>query len=374
MRRHEQTNKQKLVKRSSRSEDDKLESGSSTGGSSQSQKSDDLLELNKSPSFRKQKQTEICKYQKRDESLPEILAKLASVDRFPITRIVNCEFIRAACAKMGLKLPKCERTVMKLIKKQFNVTRQEVIADIRKQLQNGGRFSVSLDEWTSVANIRYMNVNVHSGQDFYNLGLAEMGEGSYPADRCLDLLREKLAEFEVSLGNHVVGIVSDGATVMKKMGRLSGNVHQLCYTHAIHLAVCDIIYKKAAAMPDTELDDEELPDPDTQEQETLDVIPSSLALADAFDEDVDENMNTTGDVSDDPDTEDEIGDETDEDEEEQEGGGGGRHGDDGNAMFEEVFETAEVELAQSLSPVIKRVRDTVRKFKKSAKKTASLRK
>ena len=34
-------------------------------------------------------------------------------------------------------------------------------------------------------------------------------------------------------------------SVMTKMGKLLPIIHQLCHAHGIHLAVCDVLYKKA---------------------------------------------------------------------------------------------------------------------------------
>ena len=52
----------------------------------------------------------------------------------------------------------------------------------------------------------------------------------------------RLREFDILLNDDVVALVTDGASVMKKMGTLSKQLHQLCYAHAIHLAVCEILY------------------------------------------------------------------------------------------------------------------------------------
>ena len=41
----------------------------------------------------------------------------------------------------------------------------------------------------------------------------------------------------------VVNIVSDGASVMKKLSKIFQLNHQLCYAHSVHLAVCDVSYK-----------------------------------------------------------------------------------------------------------------------------------
>ena len=37
--------------------------------------------------------------------------------------------------------------------------------------------------------------------------------------------------------------------VMKKMGRQFLSVHQLCFAHGIHLAVCEVMYKKPKKKP-----------------------------------------------------------------------------------------------------------------------------
>ena len=41
----------------------------------------------------------------------------------------------------------------------------------------------------------------------------------------------------------VVSIVSDGASVMKKLSKISQPNYQLCYAHGMHLGVCDVLYK-----------------------------------------------------------------------------------------------------------------------------------
>ena len=51
-----------------------------------------------------------------------------------------------------------------------------------------------------------------------------------------------LGKFGVLLNDDIVALVTDGASVMIKMGKLSKPLHQLCYAHAIHLAVCEILY------------------------------------------------------------------------------------------------------------------------------------
>lgn len=41
----------------------------------------------------------------------------------------------------------------------------------------------------------------------------------------------------------MVACVTDGASVMVKLGKLINCEYHLCYAHGMHLAVCDVLYK-----------------------------------------------------------------------------------------------------------------------------------
>ena len=66
-------------------------------------------------------------------------------------------------------------------------------------------------------------------------------DGAMPAEKAVEAVQNKLSEFGLDLEKHVVACVTDGASVMVKFGSWH---HQLCYAHGIHLAVCDILYRK----------------------------------------------------------------------------------------------------------------------------------
>ena len=71
------------------------------------------------------------------------------------------------------------------------------------------------------------------------------------AECCLDLIKKRLEDFGLSLQDHIVGMVTDSASVMIKTGRLSGIIHQVCHSHGLHLAVCDVLYKKCRNIENT---------------------------------------------------------------------------------------------------------------------------
>jgi hypothetical protein len=68
--------------------------------------------------------------------------------------------------------------------------------------------------------------------------------GSLTSERSLELVAKKLDMYGLTLENDIICIITDGASVMTKMGRLSPTYHQLCFAHGVQLAVLDILYKR----------------------------------------------------------------------------------------------------------------------------------
>ncbi len=121
--------------------------------------------------------------------------------------------------------------------------KKQVLNEISQHILDSKTFSLTLDEWTSIKNRRYMNINVHtSDTKFWNLGLCRI-YGSMPADKCLIIIENKLKEFGISLKS-IISITTDGASVMKKTVKLTDANHQLCLAHGIQLAVIQVLYNK----------------------------------------------------------------------------------------------------------------------------------
>lgn len=95
----------------------------------------------------------------------------------------------------------------------------------------GHEFSITINEWTSKGNRRYLNISVHQLEKDFNSGLAPISS-TRNARTMLKLFCEKLKTFNVDLSTDTVASTNDGAAVMKKSA-----INQLCYSHAIHLAV-----------------------------------------------------------------------------------------------------------------------------------------
>ena len=132
---------------------------------------------------------------------------------------------------------------MNLIHSEYHDIKKDVKAEIEIKVKANTRFSVPMDEYTSLRCQRYMNFNLHGQNEVINLGLIRMLESS-DAEKILQLSEKQLADFGITnVQTSLVSIVFDGASVIKKLGKISQLNHQLCYGHGVHLAVFDILYK-----------------------------------------------------------------------------------------------------------------------------------
>ena len=141
-------------------------------------------------------------------------------------------------------MPKSRNTVRTLVMQYGKKVRQVVVNEMLRAKSNGKKFSLTFDEWSSIANRRYMNVNVHGVVGtVWSLGLVCVS-GSMPSAKCIQLVENKLKENGLSLQNDIVCITTDGASLMTKVGKSIAAFHQLCYAHGVQLGILDVMYKK----------------------------------------------------------------------------------------------------------------------------------
>ena len=114
---------------------------------------------------------------------------------------------------------------------------------MQQSLKSGKRFSLSLDEYSSPKHKRYLNINVHQDKDkYWNFGMIAIG-GCMTAGKIVEEVQNKLSVLTLSLSRHIA-LATEGASAMAKLRQCVDCEHQLCYTHTIHLAVCDALYKQ----------------------------------------------------------------------------------------------------------------------------------
>lgn len=183
---------------------------------------------------------------KYDNSLSATIARMVSCDGLSFRVFITSSDIRRGLEAQGFSpLPKSQETIKAMVIKHGMIVKGVVRDEMAKLKKEGERFSLTFDEWTSTRNRRYMNINVHAtGGKFWSLGMVRV-HGSMPAEKCVELLKNKLSQFELSLDDDIVAITTDGASVMRKVGSLIAPEQQLCYAHGIQLAVLDVLYKRS---------------------------------------------------------------------------------------------------------------------------------
>ncbi|GFT97947.1 uncharacterized protein NPIL_447261 [Nephila pilipes] len=95
--------------------------------------------------------------------------------------------------------------------------------------------------------------------------------GSFSAENCVKAVETKLKEFGIITEKHIVACVTDGASMMVKFGKIMSCENHLCYAHAIHLAVCDVLYNKQIDLGENivEIEDKSHEEEDNDESEEL---------------------------------------------------------------------------------------------------------
>lgn len=264
---------------------------------------------------------------KKSDNLPEILSRMIAKDGLSIHTICNSSDIRAGLVARGfLNVPKSRNTIRKMVIDFGLEVKKYVIKTIVTKIASGQRFSLTFDEWTSTQNRRFMNLNVHeAGKYFWNLGLVRVF-GSMPAEKCIYLLKMRLIDFEIKLDKNIVGATTDGPNVMKKVGKLLPIIQQLCFAHAIQLAIISVLYSTSIQSDLYEIEEDNLQiDNDEEIDEPIEVL-----------------NNSDDDSDDDPDQ-------------------------DGFLIQNET--SAEIDIAhEMIGPVIKKVRKIVLLFKRSPTK------
>lgn len=189
-------------------------------------------------------QPSIAKFCKpKEPTEKEILADLAAIDRISFATLAKSKQLHHGWNKQGLQMPTSPTGVRNVVVGYAKEKKQTLTQVLTALSQQNVRFSLSLDEYTSIKNRRYMNINVHSDSGrFYGLGVVRI-HGSLKAEDVYECVQSRVKEFGLDLDRDIVATTTDGAALMLKFGRLTSAQHQVCHAHGLHLSVSDILYK-----------------------------------------------------------------------------------------------------------------------------------
>lgn len=199
--------------------------------------------------------TKYLKIEKKD-TLSEILARMTARDGLPFSIIcTSIEIRKGLSARNFNDIPVSPNTIRNMVIEYGKKIQSLLVIKLNDMKKNGHKFSLTFDEWTSLKNRRYLNINIHfKNNEFENLGLVRV-YGCLPAEKCIELVDQKLKEYGLSISKDIVCITTDGAAIMTKVGRLIEAEQQLCYSHGIHLAVIDVLYNKSIIEQHEEYED-----------------------------------------------------------------------------------------------------------------------
>lgn len=182
------------------------------------------------------------------ETLDRFISRMDSVDGIPFVRFTISKDIRSGLEARGFdKIPRSPNSIRKRVLDYTFYVQEEIRKDIA-ELRVKFKLSLSLDEWSSISNRRYLNINVHANGRVINLGLHRI-TGSAKTNKILQLLIDVLADYGLELKRDIISITTDAATVMTCLGKMVGTNQQLCYAHGLHLAVTDNLFKKKRKGP-----------------------------------------------------------------------------------------------------------------------------
>lgn len=150
------------------------------------------------------------------EPLEKVLARMSAIDGVPFRKFCMSKDHRLGLQARGYEnLPKSPTTIAAKVMKYAEEMRSQMVERIIK-LTESSLPGIVIDEWTSMANRRYLNVCVTFQEKVFNLGMFRL-VGTQPAEKLYECLRGILEEHGVQL-DMIAGITTDGAAVMKKMG------------------------------------------------------------------------------------------------------------------------------------------------------------
>jgi hypothetical protein len=106
-------------------------------------------------------QTSMTAFVKTMYNREELIARLAAQDRISFNMLATSNRFRYLFQGRTFKLPQSHSTVRRIVMEEGVRVKEELKAEIALIKANDRKFSITLDEWTSTRNRRYMNVNVH---------------------------------------------------------------------------------------------------------------------------------------------------------------------------------------------------------------------
>ena len=150
--------------------------------------------------------------------------------------------LKEAFNQFGWIMPSSNSTITNIILNEALEKEKEISRLLKKKYQNGYRFTAVIDEWTSIANTRFMSVVLNDSEESFSLGIIKLNDSS-TTENLRKAFLSHLDKFYLDI-SMIVAVVCDGANVMLKLQSTLESQTIICLAHGIHLAVCDTFVSK----------------------------------------------------------------------------------------------------------------------------------
>lgn len=179
------------------------------------------------------------------EGVEVILAKLVTVDDFPLSSVIRSDFVREVLAAKALTLPNHPDELALILLKHADHLRSKAMEELADLARIHMKFSLSLSEWQSAAGARYFGVNCHGhGGMSYSLGMIRI-HPEMKASAIWSAVQRKIGQFGLNAERDIVGATTDQIS-------LGASHPQLCLAHGIHQAVLKVLYRVSREKEDEE--------------------------------------------------------------------------------------------------------------------------
>ena len=150
----------------------------------------------------------------------------------------------------GRLVPKFPTTIQAWVMQVGAEVKSTFVTEIQNMLSRGLKFSTVSDEWSSLANRRYMSITLRAPEKFkYGSNLLCLGlhriEDRMDYERCNKIFRERCAMFGVQdINRDLTACATDACSVIVKAMTQNDAEHLCCMSHGLHLAVIEWLYEK----------------------------------------------------------------------------------------------------------------------------------
>lgn len=106
--------------------------------------------------------------------IQSIVAELVSKDGLTFRQIEGSRWIQKLLKQSGYDPPKTHNTVKKYTMDEADIVRSKIVEMFIKLKEQGKKFTTSVDEQTTSANFRILNVQIYSEIGSFNLGMVRI--------------------------------------------------------------------------------------------------------------------------------------------------------------------------------------------------------